>query len=364
MTGVLVTGAAGVLGSAVVEALDGHDVTRLTHRGSAAAPDPGAVPGSVGETRLGLDARGYRELCARIDCVVHCAAASDYSVGQADMEAINVGGTAHVLELCAEAGAHLYHVGTALEAERDDEDAPPSAGGTAVGRRSPFSRAPYLATKRAAERLVRDSGLPATLLRPSLIIGDRTTGRTPRFQGIHTLMRFILTETYGVVPAVAGDRADYLPRDTIAGAIACLVSAGRTPDLCWLTAGDRAPTMQRIVDLAMAYGHAVGLDPPQPRFMDPEVIERLVRPALLPELPHRERQRFEYVIEFASGLHSGRIFPSDLAAISGDSAIPTAEGLEDALSLSLQYWGTQTNIAGTSAGGERGGLDVPQPSAR
>jgi nucleoside-diphosphate-sugar epimerase len=340
---VLVTGASGVLGSAVVEALASHDVTSLSHSGSANG-DTRALQGSVEHPKLGLDDRTYDELCNRIDCVVHCAATSHYSTREADVHAINVGGTQNVASLCEQAGAHLYHVGTALDTQREDAPAPDAAVAEPA-RRSPFSREPYLQSKRDAEDVVRDSGVSATILRPSLVIGDRESGATPAFQGIHTLMRFILTETYGVVPAISTDLADFLPRDTIAGAIACLISDDEKPALCWLTAGANAPTMQRVVDIAMDYAHEIGLDPPLPRFMDPEVIDRLVRPALLPELPHRERQRFEYVIEFASGLHSGRVFPTDLDRFASRLPVPDASALESALSQSLRYWGAATELA-------------------
>jgi nucleoside-diphosphate-sugar epimerase len=354
---VLVTGATGVLGSAVVEALSGHDVVALAHAGSEVG-GADALPGSVEQPQLGLAPRVYQELCARVDCVVHCAATSHYAVREADVRAVNVGGTERVLAFCEQAGAHLYHVGTALAPPRGQAGASPRNARDREpapllppepARRSPFSREPYLESKRDAEHIVRSSRMATTVVRPSLVIGDLRTGATPRFQGIHTLMRFILTETYGVVPAIATDRADYLPRDTMAGAIACMIDAGETPELCWLTAGDRAPTMQRVVDLALAYGRSVGLDPTPARFMDPEVIDRLVRPALLPELPHRERQRFEYVIEFASGLHSGRIFPTALDDFAGRMTIPTASDLEDALTNSLRYWGAETNLAAERA---------------
>jgi len=337
---ILVTGASGVLGSAVAEALHGHHVIRLVRRGAPGSPR-GALEGSVGEPRLGVDSFAYAELCRRVDCVVHCAATSHYSVRAPAMHAVNVGGTAQALQLCADADAHLFHVGTALEADKEDVPWEPLQNAAS----SPFSRAPYLRSKREAERLVRGSGLRTTMLRPSLIIGNRRTGWTPRFQGIHTLMRFILTENYGVVPAITSDRADVLPRDTIAEAIACLVTEPKPPELCWLTAGERAPTMQRMVDIAMDYASEVGLAPVEPRFMEPEVIDRLVRPALLPELPRRERQRFEYVIEFTAGLQSGRIFPTDLGRFADRMDVPTAADIEIALMQSLRFWGAATSVA-------------------
>jgi nucleoside-diphosphate-sugar epimerase len=330
---VLVTGATGVLGSAVASALEGHDVIRLC-RGSDRTRE-GDVSGDVREPRLGLGVL-YAELRRRVDCVVHCAATSNYASREVDVRAINVTGTENVLDFCADAEAHLYHVGTAFDRVGEAAEGQPE---------SLFSRQPYLRSKRDAERLVRTSGIPATATRPSLIIGDRETGAVPRFQGIHTMTRLLLTSTYGVVPAEPDHRADFLPRDTIAAAIACLVEDGSTPEECWLTAGDAALTMRAMVDLAVEYGRSIGLDPQAPRFMEREVIDRLVRPALIPELPRRERQRFEYVLEYVAEVNHVGVLPSSLGEFAGRIPIPTTADLEQAFLNTLRYWGRVSGIA-------------------
>jgi nucleoside-diphosphate-sugar epimerase len=339
---VLVTGAAGVLGSAVVEALGAHSVVALAHS-EAPAEGHETVRGDVSAPRLGLAERDHAELAARIDCVVHCAAVSTYAAREDEMRRVNVGGTGNVLAFCADAGAALYHMGTALDA--DDEAVAVPAGARPTSREdSPFSRAAYLESKRDAERLVRSSGLRASALRPTIVIGDSATGATPRFQAVHTLVRFVLEDSYGVVPGSPEDAADYLPRDTIAHAVRALIERDEVPPVVWLAAGDEAPTVRRVIELIVGYGREVGVELDFPRFMDPEVIDRLVRPALIPELPHRERQRFEYVIEFATALSSGRVFPSHLPELADSMHAPSRADLEDALVNSLRYWGARTRI--------------------
>lgn len=336
----LVTGASGVLGSAVVEALDGYDVVCLVHRQDVEGVT--SVRGDIGEPRLGLDDTTYRQLRERIDCTVHCAAVSTYSARGPEIEKVNVRGTEHLLELCAEAGALMYHIGTVLDPDITNED--PERARPRSDESSPFTRAPYLRSKRQAEALVRESGLRASVLRATQLIGDHATGATPHFQAIHTLARFMLEDSYGVVPGDPDGLADFLPRDTIARAIECMIADEAVEPLAWMTAGEAALTVKRIFEIMIEYGHEIGLAVPLPRFMEPDVIDRLVRPALVPELPRRERQRFEFVIEFSTALQTGRVFQSYLPRLADRMDVPTTTDLEDAMWNSLRYWGARTPI--------------------
>lgn len=335
---VLVTGASGVLGSAVVEALDGYDVICLVHRSDVEGVT--SVRGDIGEPRLGLDDATYARLRERVDCIVNCAVVSTYTAREPEIEKVNVRGTENLLELCAESGALMYHIGTVL-----DPDGPADGSRPRSDESSPFSRVPYLRSKREAEAMVRDSGLPASVLRVTLVIGDHATGATPYFQGIHTLVKFMLEDSYGMVPGDPESLADFLPRDTIARAIECMIATEDVQPLCWLTAGESALTVKRIFEIMIEYGQEIGLNLPLPRFMEPDVIDRLVRPALVPELPRRERQRFEYVIEFSTALQSGRVFPSYLPRLAHLMPVPSVRDLEDALWSSLRYWGARTTIS-------------------
>jgi thioester reductase-like protein len=333
---VLVTGASGVVGDAVVQACKGQQVIALGHH--AESPhDVETVVGNVAESKLGLSDQLYGELQRRVDCVVHCAAMSTYSTSEAEIRAVNLGGTEQMLDFCAGAQAPLYHVSTALDAEVKDDQESRSQRQAAAGG-SPFSREPYLQSKREAEVIVRNSGLPFSILRPSLVVGDLKTGATPRFQGVHTATRILLDEEYGVLPARPDDHADYIPRDVIGNAIAMLVEQERTPELVWLTVGERAPTVKSVVDTILAFGREIGKIVEQPKYVNPDTVDRLIRPALLPELPRRTRQRFEFVIEFSYALGSERFFPSSLGDFEGSMAVPTTADLMDAVWTSLRYW--------------------------
>jgi dTDP-4-dehydrorhamnose reductase len=96
----LVTGAAGMLGTDVVAAAAGHDVVALA-RADLDVTDADAVAAAVDG--------------ARPDAVVHCAAWTDVDGAEADeagATAVNATGAGNVAAAAARAGAHVVHVST------------------------------------------------------------------------------------------------------------------------------------------------------------------------------------------------------------------------------------------------------------
>ncbi|MGW8379356.1 NAD(P)-dependent oxidoreductase [Streptomyces sp. ODS28] len=160
-----VTGASGFCG--------GH-VARAAHARGARVIALGRRPGPVGEHRYWDASRGAPDLSG-VDAVVHCAAAVGDPVpgspGEAAMRAVNVDGTARLLE--AAAGRPLVWVSSAsvYDPRRDrslvTEDHPRSGQLNAYGR-----------TKAAGERLALDAG--AVALRPRAVYGRGDTQLLPR----------------------------------------------------------------------------------------------------------------------------------------------------------------------------------------
>ena len=145
---VLLTGASGVVGSALIPELRAHRVVALSHR--RRPPGPVAqVHGDLTKPRLGLSRQTYNTLTAQIDTVVHCGAVTDFATGARETSEVNVRGTENVVHFAAEADALLIYVSSAFVARID----------TTRGQLGETSANPvhYLTSKQAAEQKVRES---------------------------------------------------------------------------------------------------------------------------------------------------------------------------------------------------------------
>jgi thioester reductase-like protein len=192
-----VTGSSGLLGSKLVERLaatPGQRLVLLVQAGHAATareamrdrPGVEVMEGDVTHIHLGLSGAEWRSLTRHLTHAWHLAAHSRLGADDQLLRRVNVDGTRAVLELCAQASQleRLVHFSSAF------------VSGTRSGvvleeeleAGQEFHNA-YEESKFEAERLVRRSlgALPATVLRPSLVIGDSRTGEIDRFEGPYSL---------------------------------------------------------------------------------------------------------------------------------------------------------------------------------
>lgn len=332
---VLLTGASGVVGQALLPRLAAADVVCLVHRTPVTGPGVRSVAGDVTQPRFGLSAPAWRDLTRRVDAVVHAAALTDFKGADGVHARINVEGTRHAVDLAAEAGAPLYHVSSAYLHAREDG-----------GRGRDAVR--YAASKRAAEALVRTSGVPHTIVRPSVVIGDSRTGEASAFQGLHKVAEGILGGLVPIIPFDASWPLDVVPRDVVADAIARLVEGGHVGQELWLTAGERAPSLgdavRVLLEVAADYGAPVAV----PRFVDPETFDRLIAPVFLDALPAPVRKSATTFLEFfAAYLALDGALPSDLPALEGIGVAPLPDPRES-LRASLRFWADETGL-GTAA---------------
>jgi thioester reductase-like protein len=152
---------------------------------------------------LGLSSVEYQALSKELTWIHHLAGIYFMGVDDDTMRRVNVGGTRTVLDLARYAGKleRVVHWSTAtVSGKRDgtvyEEDL--DAG-------QKFHNG-YERTKYDAERLVRTAmrQLPATVLRPSIIVGDSKTGEIDRLDGPYYLMVLIATNASGLRLPILG----------------------------------------------------------------------------------------------------------------------------------------------------------------
>jgi thioester reductase-like protein len=160
--------------------------------------------GDASAMHLGLSTSEYRDLTSTVTDVLHAAEETTLGAPRDQMKRMNVSGTQAALELAVDAQklrrfTHLSTVfvsGDRVGAIAEDE----LACGQAF-------RNAYEETKFEAELLVRRamSQIPATVLRPSIVVGDSKTGEIDRFEGPYALAILLVTSPVQVPVPLPGD---------------------------------------------------------------------------------------------------------------------------------------------------------------
>jgi long-chain acyl-CoA synthetase len=238
-----------------------------------------AVRGDVTHSGLGLGRRRRERLAESVCEVVHAAACVSFGDGWDVCRAVNVEGTRRVLELaelCQERGGlrRLTHISTAYVAgdhrgcfSEDDLD-------VGQGFHNAYERSKFEAELLVARRRKR---LPVTVLRPSIVVGERTGGWTNSFNVLYWPLRAFSRGAFVALPARVGAPVDVVSVDCVADAIFALSQAREAVDATFhLTAGRHVSSVGELVALASAT-----FDRPPLRLLDPGLYRRLVHPLLL-----------------------------------------------------------------------------------
>ena len=329
---VLLTGASGVVGHGLLRRLRDLDVVCLVHRSPVCGSDVTTVPGDIAQPMFGLDEQAYLKLAARVDAIIHCAAITALHRSGGRLETTNVAGTEHVAAFAAAADAVLYHVSTAFVHTTADGD----RGRTAIG---------YASSKLAAEQVVRSSSVPHVILRPSVVIGDSGTGEIAAFQGLHQVVAGIFAGIVPMIPFDPGWPVDFVPVNVVADAIACLVENRVSAGEFWISAGDKALRLDEGVAVVVGLARGLGVSVDTPRFVPPDMFDRLIGPVFLDALPARIRRNVTRMREFLTTyLQSGQTKPSSLDQLVALGARPLPDQRES-LRNSVRYWAARKGYA-------------------
>ncbi len=273
--GILLTGATGLVGGELLPRLlaatpdstvyclvRGRDRADLERRGQELVRSVGRVPmrpsdvsrirvvsGDVTAPDLGLAPVTRASLSRDVRAVVHTAASTRFDLELEEARRINVAGARHVLDFAREAGAHLHHVSTAYVAG----DRAGVFGVRDSDSRPPFHNA-YEASKWEAEQLVRGAmgDLRVTVYRPSIIVGDSQSGRTPHFRVLYDPFKWVIYGKTSLLPCRPDVRVDVVPVDWVCDALVALGARPESVGATWsLSAGpERALSIAEILTRA------------------------------------------------------------------------------------------------------------------
>jgi thioester reductase-like protein len=254
------------------------------------------LEGDVQQMHLGLSGEEFKALARDVTDVWHLAARTSEAAGT-DLRAVNVEGTRNVLDLAAAAPLlrRLNHFSTAfVSGDRagvilEDE--------LAAGQRF-HDR--YEETKFQAELLVRraQADLPATIYRPSIVVGDSRTGEIDRFEGPYALAILLVASPLAVplpLPADAVAPLNVVPVDFVVAASLAIAespaAAGRTVHVV-----DPAPLSARRVYEMIAARAGKKLPPVS---VPARLFEALLALPLVERLARGHRPGVAYVNQLA-----------------------------------------------------------------
>ncbi|HEX3392256.1 MAG TPA: SDR family oxidoreductase [Solirubrobacteraceae bacterium] len=236
------------------------------------------VRGDITHPFLGLRGDGDW-LTEQVSEIVHGAASVSFELDLQESRAINVEGTRRVLELAQRCQARgglrrLSYISTAYVAgehkgcfSEDDLDVGQSFRNT------------YELSKFEAEGLLTRARtqLPITVLRPSIVVGERDSGWTASFNVLYWPLRAFARGAYMALPARGNAPVDVVPVDYVADAIFALSQAPEAESSTFhLTAGAHTSSVDELVELATAR-----FQRPAPRLIAPCLYHRVVHPLLV-----------------------------------------------------------------------------------
>ncbi len=216
-----------------------------------------AVAGEMTADDLGLPTATRERLAGEVTTIIHCAANVSFDQELEDARRTNVGGTRRMLEF-----ATLVQQRGGLE--RYAQVSTAYVAGTHTGRFSEDDldvgqgfRNTYEQSKFESEQMIRAEAdhLPWIVLRPSIVVGDRSSGWTAAFNVMYWPLRALSTGLFRAVPAMPESPLDIVSIDYVADAIYELAECPQdsTHKTFLLTASEDASSFSEIVSLASRY---------------------------------------------------------------------------------------------------------------
>jgi NAD(P)-dependent dehydrogenase (short-subunit alcohol dehydrogenase family) len=268
-----VTGATGFIGKRLVKKLlarEGAVVHFLIRRESEGkvealreawgASAARAIPvfGDLTQDRLGVAAEDVQRLAGEVQHFYHLAAVYDLAADAESQVQVNVEGTRNTVAFAQAIGArHFHHVSSIAAAGLYE----------GVFREDMFEEAenyahPYFLTKHESEKIVREAaGLPWTVYRPAMVVGDSRTGEMDKVDGPYYFFKLI-QRMRQLLPAwmpsigLEGGRINIVPVDYVVDALDYLGHQEAIAGRCFHLVDPHGYRVGDVLDIFSRAAHA------------------------------------------------------------------------------------------------------------
>lgn len=212
--------------------------------------------GDVTWKNFGMDDRAYKRFSWNVVRIIHAAATVSFNLPLDMARNINVEGTRNLLDFAAAAHTsgsleRVDYVGTAYVAGK--------RSGTVTEDELDEGQAfnnTYEQTKCEAEKLIRErwGELPVAIHRPSVIVGESSTGRTSSFNVMYFPLKLYARGIWRWIPGSPDVPVDIVPVDFVCDALEAIARDPDTVGGCYhLSASENATTIGQGASMAASY---------------------------------------------------------------------------------------------------------------
>jgi long-chain acyl-CoA synthetase len=244
------------------------------------------VPGDITLERLGMDEDLYDSLALSLTHIIHTAADIRLHGPLEKLLQTNQVGTRNLLKLALKANDNgkfyrFSHLSTAYVAGKRSGTIFEEDLTDKYGFWSNYEKSKY-----EAEKEVRESGLPYSIFRPGMVVGDSKSGEIKTFNTLYVLLRLYLTGKLNIIPTSSSLSLNPVPVDYVADSVRDLTFNLRAEGKSFhLTASkSNLPTIREILEHTREWARTeLDIILPHPIFIPlSSVIQKIALPSRKP----------------------------------------------------------------------------------
>lgn len=213
--------------------------------------------GDITKKDLGLEEDEYNSLIQNVTHVIHTAADWRLKASLKELRKTNLQGTQNVLKMAEYAhedhGLERFsHISTAYVAGGRMGSVSEDSLTSEYGFLSDYEK-----TKFEGEVEVRKSEFDVSIFRPSMIVGESSTGYIKTFNTVYIPLRLYLSGKLKVIPVLPGMKINMVPVDYVADSVLDLTFDERARNKTFhLTAPrDSLPTVKELLKFVKSWSH-------------------------------------------------------------------------------------------------------------